>query len=525
MKILVIDLVCKAPSRIWGRVMNSNFAGIMSQVVALWCENAGHEVTYQVYTGNSIDEFVDDLPQDVDLAFVCAFSQAGQFSYALSALLRSRGAVTVIGGPHARCYPEDEQRYFDYVLGFTDETLIRDLLADCGPRRPEGVYLEADAQPQELPGVRARWKYVEGLLRRAPLYKVVPMLGSFGCPYTCSFCIDSTVPFRALDLESMQADLRFLMTQLDRPTVGWYDPNFGVRFDETLDAIEAVVPPGRMSFIAESSLSLLSQPHLERLKKNGFIGILPGIESWFDMGNKSKTGSRTGLDKVEQVADHVNLVMSYVPYLQANFVFGLDCDQGPEPFELTKRFIDLAPGAFPAFSLNTCFGRAAPLNLEYQRQGRVLPFPFHFMNNNHVMNVMPKHYHATDFFDHLIDLSHHAFSWRAIRRRFSAVTPAIPKWMNVFRAVTSEGFGRIRNHQNLRQRFETDPDLRRFWNGESRNLPNFYQDWVRRDLGPLWQWLPHGALHHDPNAYLHSETASTPELVSIGEAQPESVAS
>src|SRR2546430_10299500 len=30
----------------------------------------------------------------------------------LSNLFRSRGAVTVLGGPHARCYPEDARQYF-----------------------------------------------------------------------------------------------------------------------------------------------------------------------------------------------------------------------------------------------------------------------------------------------------------------------------------------------------------------------------------------------------------------------------
>jgi hypothetical protein len=30
-------------------------------------------------------------------------------------------------------------------------------------------------------------------------------------------------------------------------------------------------------------------------------------------------------------------------------------------------------------------------------------------------------------------------------------------------------------------------------------------DLVRKDLGPLWRWLPQGALYHDPNAYLKSE--------------------
>ena len=119
-------------------------------------------------------------------------------------------------------------------------------------------------------------------------------------------------------------------------------------------AIEAAVKPGRVRFIAESSLSLLSEPHLKRLKRNGFVSVLPGIESWYDLGNKSKTGAASGIEKVRQVADHVNLIQSYIPHIQTNFVLGLDSDQGDEPFELTKRFIDLAPGAYPAFSLLTC---------------------------------------------------------------------------------------------------------------------------------------------------------------------------
>src|SRR4029079_3991838 len=169
-------------------------------------------------------------------------------------------------------------------------------------------------------------------------------------------------------------------------------------------AIEAVVPPGRMRHIAESSLSLLSEPHLQRLRANGFQALLPGIESWFDLGNKSKT-RHTGMDKVRQVADHVNMILRYVPYLQTNLVLGLDSDEGPDPFELTKRFLDLAPGAFPAYSLLSAFGRAAPLNLDYQRTGRVLPFPFHFLNNNGAMNVRPANYSWRTLYDRIIDLT------------------------------------------------------------------------------------------------------------------------
>ncbi|MGH7455378.1 MAG: B12-binding domain-containing radical SAM protein, partial [bacterium] len=370
LRIGVIDLVTKAPTRaLFARVMHANLVSIMPQVVATWCEEEGHDVTFVCYTG--FENLLEELPENVDLVFIGAFSQAAQLSYALSNLFRSKGAVTVLGGPHARCYPQDAQKYFDYVLGFTDKALIRDVLQDCSAHRPTGVCLAASQQPLTLPGVRERWRFIEPTLRKAPLIKIVPMLGSLGCPYTCSFCIDATVPYQPLDFEVMKGDLRFLLQKFPRPRVGWHDPNFGVRFDDYMDAIEEAVPPNRIDFIAESSLSLLAEPHLKRLQRNGFKAILPGIESWYDLGNKSKSGALKGMDKVRQVADHVNMILRYIPYIQTNFVLGLDVDEGLEPFELTKRFIDMAPGAFPGYSLLSAFGQAAPLNLEYQSAGRV----------------------------------------------------------------------------------------------------------------------------------------------------------
>jgi len=97
-------------------------------------------------------------PDEVNLLFVCAFTEATQLAYALSHYYRSKGAVTVIGGPHARCYPEDAQQHFDYVLGFTDRQLLQDVLADTSPHRPLGLRLQADRQPTCLPLRR----YVEG---------------------------------------------------------------------------------------------------------------------------------------------------------------------------------------------------------------------------------------------------------------------------------------------------------------------------------------------------------------------------
>jgi hypothetical protein len=309
------------------------------------------------------------------------------------------------------------------------------------------------------------------------------------------------VDYQPLCHDQIQEDLRFLLRKLKRPCVGWHDPNFGVRFDESMTAIEDAVPPGSVEFVAESSLSVLTEPRLKRLQKNGFKAMLPGIESWYDLGEKSKTGRLTGMDKVERVSDHVNTILRFIPYVQTNFVLGLDRDEGAEPFELTKRFLSRSPGAFPGYSLLTAFGQAAPVNLEYQRANRVLPFPFHFLNNHHAMNVRPRNYSWHEFYTRLVDLTAHTFSFRAIGKRYRAGRAWTPRWMNVVRSVSSEGFGRLNYYRNVLRRLDADPQLRRYFEQETTELPRFYVDRLRRDLGPLWEWLPSGALEHDPNAF------------------------
>jgi hypothetical protein len=261
--------------------------------------------------------------------------------------------------------------------------------------------------------------------------------------------------------------------------VAWHDPNFGVRFDDYMSAIEDVVPPGRIRFGAESSLSLLSESHLKRLAANGFVAILPGIESWFELGNKSKTGRNVGIEKVRQVSDHVNMILRHIPFVQTNFVLGLDSDAGREPFELTKRFFDMTPGAYPAFSLLTAYGRAAPLNLELQRAGRVLPFPFLLLDGNHAMNVRPLNYEWAEFYDLTVDTTRYAMTGARVLRRFAANRGIATKVLNVVRATSSK---RVKFQARVRELLNTDPSVRGFIAGESRELPKF----MRNGYSGVW---------------------------------------
>jgi hypothetical protein len=442
LKIGIIDLIAKAPTRtMWMRVMGANFASIMPQVTAAWCEGLGHDVTLITYTGR--EDLAAELPDKPDLVFIGSFTEAALLSYALSSMFRAEGAVTVIGGPHARCYPQDAQKYFDYF---------------------------------------------------------------------CEFCIDSSVPYQPLDSDAMKDDLRFLLRKLKRPRVAWHDPNFGVRFDQCMNAIEDAVPPNSIDFIAESTLSLLSETRVKRLRHNGFKALLPGIESWFELGNKSRTAKTTGMDKVRRVSEHVNMILQYIPYVQTNHIFGLDGDQGSAPFELTKKFLDLSPGAFPAYSMLSAFGQAAPLNLDYQRANRVLPFPFHFLSNIQ-MNIKPRNYSWIEFYDRVIDVTKYSFSPRMAIRRFMANGETIPRWLNVVRAFSSERYGRVKYYTEIRRLLKTDRGFRQFFEGENARIPRFFVEGIRKDLGKFWNWLPEGALRHNPNAYLESQTKACPSCI------------
>ena len=86
----------------------------------------------------------------------------------------------------------------------------------------------------------------------------------------------------------------------------------------------------------ESSLSILKAHRLRRLRDTNCVYIAPGVESWADYANKSGTGIRKGEEKFAKISEHFETISEFVPALQANFMFGMDTDQGYEPVRLDK---------------------------------------------------------------------------------------------------------------------------------------------------------------------------------------------
>jgi hypothetical protein len=133
LRVAIVDLLEKGPRHsLWARAIQPNFASIMPRMIAVWCQQAGHDVTLVCYTGR--EELARELPDDTEFVFIASYMQTAHLAYALANIYRKRGAVTALGGSHARCHPHDAARYFDYVLRFTDRAIRRRRAAGlCAP--------------------------------------------------------------------------------------------------------------------------------------------------------------------------------------------------------------------------------------------------------------------------------------------------------------------------------------------------------------------------------------------------------
>jgi hypothetical protein len=318
---------------------------------------------------------------------------------------------------------------------------------------------------------------------------IVPMLSSIGCPYHCDFCVDWNSKYVSLPRERLKADLKYLSKHHPRLVVGYHDPNFAVRFDETMDVIESLPTDRRNPYIMESSLSILKGERLPRLAATNCAYVAPGIESWMDYSNKAGAAGKSGRAKVDQVVGHLNTIAEYVPGIQTNILFGGDLDHGCEPVELTIDFMMRTPHVWPTINIPTPFG-GTPMHDRLHREGRVLkemPFAFYY---NPFLAITLQHYDAQTYYDHLIRMHETVTSRGMVWRRVRSKGSRIVRLIHVLR--TFETQRELATFRFLRDRLAQNAQLRAFHNGRSSTLPELYHQLFEARLGPYASLLTRG---------------------------------
>ncbi len=489
MRIGILDILA-LPSRhpadtIYHFTLTKQFASITPQAISVWCRQLGHESFYATYYG--VGNIQRLLPSDLDVIFISCYTQASPLAYALSKIYRQAGTQTVIGGPHAKAFPVDCLRFFDLVVKECDKDLLADILAGhCAP----GSVISSPQPFAEVPTVEERMPEIRTSAflwgKRPFVFTTIPMLASVGCPYQCNFCVDWNNPYRALSTDRLTVDLQYLAANLPNAMVGFHDPNFGVKFDQVFDVIEAIPPDSRVSYMIESSLAILRAPRMERLQATNCVLVAPGVESWTDYSNKAGAGRKDGVAKVNQVVEHFQHLHEYVPYLQANLIFGLDTDVGDEPIALTKMFMDQTPFVWPTVNIPMPFG-GTPLYDQYLTNGRILKaMPFGFYYAPYLVTTL-QNYDPIAYYEKLIELFTYASSPAMLKRRMRSASHWAIKLVHWGRTASTRAS--IKHYRRILDMLRSDTQFRAFHEGQSVALPAFYHKEYARMLGPYAQWL------------------------------------
>lgn len=488
MRVGVIELIAYTVPPEWhsrniALTMRKMLYSVMPQVVAAWCRRRGHQTSYATYYGQA--DPISLLPSDLDLVLISATTQASGLAYALARHYRASGAQTVLGGPHAKCFPADALRFFDIVVGECDENLLDEILT--GQIDP-GTYVTT-TRPTALPSVEERFPdMVTAGFRpgRRLGFNVATVFSSLGCPYTCEFCTEWSSRYTPLSRTDLAADLKYIHQKDPNALVAFHDPNFAVRFDDTMDVMEGVSRrPNR--YVMECSLSVLRDDRLARLKNTNCLYVAPGVESWFDFGNKSLATDRVGNDKLNYVVNRFQSVHRYVRGLQANFLFGTDQDQGAEPADLTIEFVKRLPFVWPNVNIPTPYG-STPLFDRYLAGGRILrEMPLVCYCAPYLVTTL-KNYDPVTYYRHLLRIQRTISSRRALFRRVGSPAPLA---VRVAHAVQTLSFGeQSRETETILHHLETDRQFRAFHEGAALPLPDLYHRHVDQRLGRFAELFP-----------------------------------
>lgn len=483
MRVGILDILALPTRRPFARgyhlLITKQYASVTPQAISVWCRRAGHETFYATYHGSGEPHRL--LPRDLDVVFIACYTQASALAYALAQLYRRAGTRTVIGGPHATAFPVDCLRFFDLVVKDCDQALVADILA--GHFDPGSLI--SSARPfEDVPSVEERMPEIRSsAFLRGVRHSLttIPMLASMGCPYRCDFCIDWSNPYREMAPERLAADLRYVAERLPGCLVMFHDPNFAVGFERVFGVLEALPAGARPPYIMEASLTVLRGDRLKRLKDTNCVFVAPGVESWTDYSNKSGVGRRRGAEKVDRLVEHFHRLAEVVPYLQANFLFGLDTDAGDEPAHLTRLFMDRAPFVWPAINIPVPFG-GTPLHDRLVAEDRILrAMPFSFYLQPYLVTTL-KHYDPAGYYERLIGLFAHASSPSMLKRRLRSAS--LRRVSLIHRARTAGIRSSLTTYRRIHEMLVTDSPFRAFHEGRHDVLPEFYHHQYERMLGP-----------------------------------------
>ena len=291
-----------------------------------------------------IDENVEDIDFDrlghADLVCLTGMSIQGRRLVEILEECRSRGVMTVVGGPMATVEPEALEEFADVVfIGEADDTwpeFLREWEQGCHKRRYE--------QPEKTDLTRLPLPRVD--LLKADRYMFGSLQISRGCPFTCEFC-DIIVTFgRRPRLKTSEQVLAELET--------FQRAGLGIIFvvdDNLIGNKKAIKPVLReiirwqreraypLTLFTEASLDLAEDEELmELMGLANFQSVFIGIETPNEDSLRETKKYQNVRPNAGTLLERVHRVQRHGIDVWCGMIVGFDHDD-PSIFEVMPKFL------------------------------------------------------------------------------------------------------------------------------------------------------------------------------------------
>lgn len=329
------------------------------------------EIEYREYDELPTDSADQICQQGFGVVAISALTARIDDTYVLSAELRARGMLVILGGLHVSAMPDEAASHADIIVKGEGERVWAQLLSDLERGCHHSIYdssvLAAESHfHQEHPVPRYD-------LLDLDRYNRLTLQTTRGCPLHCSFCAASRTisPYRKKSLVQVRRELEAILKLWPRPFIELADDNTFVdkRWSRELVALLSEYP---LKWFTESDISLADdETLLKLLAKSGCAQVLIGLES-------AASESMTGLDtqswksrRHRDYAEKVRKIQDHGISVNGCFILGFDQD-GPDIFARTLDYIESLQLAEVQITLLTPFPGTS-LRQQLLEEGRFCP--------------------------------------------------------------------------------------------------------------------------------------------------------
>ena len=294
---------------------NSQFSfpiGLMYLSAAL--KNAGfNPVIIDACTQADHEVLIGRLLPETLYAGISAMTPQVPHAYHLAGIIRrfSQNLPIVWGGIHPSLYPEscNDPLCSVAVIGEGDRTSVELALAflekkdlsqihgiayikdHAVTRTPDRIPLDVNSLPAiDYDGVDFERYVTTYLLQENRRARVIPVHAARGCPWHCTFCINTTLNaerrYRCRNATVLLEEIQNLSQKYDIEGIMLQDEEFFANRERIVGFLDGVESRnlGRLKFFATSRVNhfregYIDRPFLERLKKCGFVDFVFGVES------------------------------------------------------------------------------------------------------------------------------------------------------------------------------------------------------------------------------------------------------